>query len=126
MAADYLRGGIAAAFAKVLNLRGELPRSRQVTAERMMDELTVEGEQERARPVQRRCEFPCPGINLAQLRHCPASACDRYLTEADLQIELDFPAPVAVGQAGNPPQPAAKKAPRLPRSPSAPRPAARR
>ena len=97
LVADYLRGSVAAAFAQVANFRGELLCSLQIAAEGMIDTLAVEGGQHRARPVQRRCQLPRPGVSLAQLRHCPAPARDRYLAEADLQVELDFPAPIGVG-----------------------------
>ncbi len=73
MVADHSCRNIAAALAQVANLCGELPRPRQISSEGMIDELAVEGGQERARAGPPLSEDFTAQIN--QLKQANADIC---------------------------------------------------
>ena len=59
--------------------------------------MAPQGEEQRARLVQRQRELQRPGVHLLQLRRAPAPARGEGLIKRDLQVELAFPAPIGVG-----------------------------
>ena len=105
MAAHHLHEDIAGGLTELSQLRCKLARPLQISSSPMIGPLAPQGEQQRTRPVQRRRELACSGVHLAEFRRAPAPARDERLTEGDPQIELGFPAPIAVGQDGNQRQP---------------------
>src|SRR5215831_15110791 len=78
-----------------------------------MSPLTLEADQERARPIQRHSELPHPIVSAANLSRARALPGKQRLSERDLQIELALSAPVSVRQIGNQRQPATEKCNRL-------------
>src|SRR5215831_4755101 len=97
IAAQYLHEDVAGGVAQLPQFRSKPSRRFQISASPMIPNLAPQCEQQRAWPVQRRRELPCPRVHLSQLRCAPAPARDESPTERDLQIELSFLTPIAVG-----------------------------
>ena len=100
LAAHDLHQNVAGGVTQLSQLASKPSRPLQIGSSPMIGKLAPQGGQQRTRPVQRRRELPCLGVNLAQLRRTPALARDERLSEGDPQIELGFAAPIAVGQGG--------------------------
>src|SRR5262249_40742072 len=72
-----LHWDVAGGFPQLSQLRSEPPRLLQIGPSPMLDKLAPEGGQQRARPVQRQREVPCPRVHLTQLRRSPTLARDQ-------------------------------------------------
>jgi hypothetical protein len=110
MPAHDLHDDVAGGVAQLPDLRGKPLRRAQIGLSPMVHNLAPQRGAQRVQPVQRRRELPCPGVHLGPLRRAPSPVREEQrLAERDLQIELDFAAPVGVGQVGNQRQPAAEQ-----------------